>query len=85
MCHGSENFKCTQRNCADVVALEKIKKHMIKHGIGDYHCLYCEFGTNKLDQMAGHMADEHSTHLMFIVARSYRRDLSASQVNANKQ
>lgn len=67
--------------CQQHIDIERTKRHLSCHGIYDYQCLYCKFGTHNQDDIRLHATDHHADRPMLVRARKYRLDVDANMVS----
>lgn len=53
-----------------MLTADEIQNHLIlNHGFYEFNCIFCKFGNESIASLREHMAEKHSSKLMFIVSR----------------
>lgn len=55
-------------------------KHLIMHGLSDFHCLYCPAGFKFVEKLRNHMSNKHPSKLHYVAARKLRKNLRENEV-----
>jgi hypothetical protein len=42
------------------------------HGFGIYNCAFCKYGTDQIEALKTHLANEHTNKMLFFFDRSHK-------------
>lgn len=63
--------------CSENITATTLGKHLLRHNIGIYECVYCDFGTNGVDEIRQHMCIAHPNKLLYVVCRVPQNQVSS--------
>lgn len=71
--HDNSSFEC--QFCGEDISISEATKHLLRHNIGIYQCIYCRepYGANDIDGIQNHMCHTHPDQLPYICVRLTRK------------
>lgn len=73
--------KCSQA----IHSWKSLKKHILKcQKICQTHCIYCDYGTNKVSEILNHLTNNHASEIPISCSRMLNNETEVSKVFMNR-